>query len=71
MAIVQEQYTCNNGKVLTKTYSDKNYYIKQVETGELYTEAYDEPNTYTYKETRKKIEAGGVDAETQDNISES
>ena len=61
MAIVQEQYTCNNGQVLTKTYSDKNYYIKQVETGTLYNEAYDVPNTYTYKETRKKIELDGVD----------
>ena len=55
MALKQEEYTCNNGHVLIHTYSDKNYFIRQVETGAVYTEAYDEPNKYTYKETRKKI----------------
>ena len=56
MAIVQEEYICKNGVKLTKTYSDNNYKIKQVETDIIYDEAYDIPNRYTYVETDEKIE---------------
>jgi len=56
MAIVQENYVCKNGVNLTKTYSDNSNYIKQVETGIIYAEAYDIPNRYTYVETDEKIE---------------
>lgn len=56
MAIVQENYVCKNGVKLTKTYSNNNYKIKQVETGIIYAEAYDIPNRYTYVETDEKIE---------------
>ena len=54
--IKQESYTCNNGVVLTHTYSDEGFYITQVETGVKYADAYDIPNTYTYVETDEKIE---------------
>ena len=56
MAIVQENYVCKNGVNLTHTYSDSGNYIKQVETGIIYDEAYDIPNRYTYVETDEKIE---------------
>ena len=52
----QEEYICKNGVVLTHTWSDEDYYIEQVETGTIYADAYDIPNTYTYKETDVKIE---------------
>ena len=54
--IVQENYVCKNGVNLTHTYSDNGNYIKQVETGIIYAEAYDIPNKYTYVETDEKIE---------------
>lgn len=56
MAIIQETYVCKNGVILIHTYSDKGNYIKQVETGNLYTNTYDLPNRYTYVETDEKIE---------------
>ena len=44
--------TRSDGVNLYKTYSDKGYLIKQVETGELYQEAIDVENApYTYEET--------------------
>lgn len=44
-------------KKLIKHYSDNNKYIKQVETGILYTQAIDvKPCKYTYIETDKDIE---------------
>ncbi len=55
--IVQEEIVCKNGIKQIHTYSDEGYYIKQVETGIEYSEAYDnEPLQYTYEETDKKIE---------------
>ena len=47
----QETYICKNGHILIHTYSDKNTKIRQIESGEIYDDAYDEPNKYTYEET--------------------
>lgn len=44
--------TRSDGVNLYKTYSDKGYLIKQVETNEIYEEAIDIENApYTYEET--------------------
>lgn len=55
--IVTEFYgTRKDGVNLYKTYSDKNVYIRQVETGNEYSEAIDiEGAGYTYEETEKVI----------------
>lgn len=46
-----------DGVNLYRTYSDKNYKIKQIETDVLYDEAIDvEDSTYTYEETNIPIE---------------
>ncbi len=46
-----------DGVKLYRTYSDENYRIKQVETGNIYDEAIDvEDANYTYEETAEKIE---------------
>lgn len=46
-----------DGVKLYKTYSDEDYKILQVETGNIYDEAIDIENAnYTYKETNEKIE---------------
>lgn len=45
------------GNKFVHTYSDKGFYILQVETNIKYDEAYDViPCKYTYKETDEKIE---------------
>jgi hypothetical protein len=53
-----------NGKEYTHTYSDT-YYIRQIETGIVYTDAIDIcPCPYTYEETDEplpKPESGGDD----------
>lgn len=56
--IVKEFYkTREDGVNLYRTYSDTNRYIKQVQTGAIYSEAIDVENApYTYKETDKEIE---------------
>lgn len=56
--LIQENYICKNGVVLTHTYSDNGYKIRQIETGDLYDEAYDIPNKYTYEESEELIENG-------------
>ena len=49
--------TRSDGVNLYKTYSDKGYLIKQVETNEIYEEAIDIENApYTYEETDIPIE---------------
>lgn len=55
--IVTEFYdTRKDGVNLYKTYSDKNVYIRQFETGNEYSEAIDiEGAGYTYEETEKVI----------------
>lgn len=51
--IVKESF---NEKIV-KHYSDQHLKIKQVETGEVYDEAYDlKPCKYSYVETEEKIE---------------
>ena len=51
----QEKITINN-KELLHTYSDSNKYILQVETSNIYDEAYDViPCKYTYIETEEEI----------------
>ena len=48
--------TRNDGVSLYRTYSDINHYIKQVETGNVYSEAIDtEDKNYTYEETEDEI----------------
>ena len=48
--------TRDDGIVLYRNYSDENYYIRQIETGNKYTEAIDiESAPYTYEETNEKI----------------
>ena len=49
--------TRTDGVKLYRTYSDEDYRIKQVETGNIYDEAIDVENVdYTYIETEEKIE---------------
>ena len=56
--IVKEFYMQRqDGVSLYRTYSDEQYKIKQVETGNIYDEAIDiETANYTYVETEEKIE---------------
>lgn len=54
--IKQEEKSFGSRKLL-HTYSDKGFYILQVETNIKYDEAYDIiPCPYTYEETSEKIE---------------
>lgn len=57
--------------ILVKTYSTENKYIKQVESGNEYTQAVDigilengiyKPKYYTYIETNKLIETSEINA---------
>ena len=53
--IKQEKIMINN-KELLHTYSDSNKYILQLETNNIYDEAYDViPCKYTYIETEEEI----------------
>ena len=58
MAIVKEFYkTRTDGVNLYRTYSNEDYKILQVETGNIYDEAIDVEDTqYNYEETNEKIE---------------
>ena len=60
--IVREYYkTRNDGVNLYRTYSTDNLYIKQVQTGYVYSEAIDvEHANYTYIETDEVIENGDI-----------
>lgn len=52
MIIREFQETRFDGVRLYRTYSDSNLYIRQTETGNVYTEAIDVENAnYTYEET--------------------
>ena len=57
--IIKEFYKKrSDGINLYRTYSDSNLMIKQVETGDVYTEAIDVENVaYTYEETGMSIDA--------------
>lgn len=60
--------TRKDGVNLYKSYSDENFYIKQIETGIEYMEAIDvEDAPYTYEETNKKIEE---EPNTDENVTE-
>ena len=53
--IKQEKVKIENRELL-HTYSDNNKYILQVETSDIYNEAYDViPCRYTYTETEEEI----------------
>ena len=63
--IKTELFSSEDKRILVKTYSTENKYIKQVETENEYTEAVDigilengiyKPKYYTYTETNKLIE---------------
>ena len=55
--MIQQEFFENRGRVLVKTYSDKNKKIKQIETGNVYSSAIDiTPCPYTYYETDLDIE---------------
>lgn len=57
MIIREYQETRFDGVRLYRTYSDSNRYIRQTETGVVYSEAIDvEDAPYTYEETEEKIE---------------
>lgn len=55
--IVREFFKAReDGVNLYRTFSDKNLYIKQLETGNIYEEAIDiEESTFTYEETDEPI----------------
>ena len=58
--------TRKDGVNLYRTYSDENFKILQVETGNIYDEAIDvETANYTYEETNEKIEETEVTNETE------
>lgn len=55
--LIQEEYTCENGTKQIHTYSDSNHYIRQIETGIIYSDAYDNvPLAYTYEETEDVVD---------------
>lgn len=55
--MIKQEKVKINDKELLHTYSDKGFYILQVETNIKYDEAYDIiPCPYTYVETNEKIE---------------
>jgi hypothetical protein len=56
--IVREFYEKRfDGVNLYRTYSDEGFYIKQFQTGNIYSEAIDvEDAPYTYSETDEQIE---------------
>lgn len=55
--IVKEFYLLReDGVKLYKTFSDENFYIKKIDSDELYVSAIDvEDSNYTYEETTTKI----------------
>lgn len=57
--IIQELFDIlQDGTRLIKTYSDKNFKIRQIETGDIYDEAIDIEGRFTYEETDEPIETG-------------
>ena len=63
--IKTELFSSEDKTILVKTYSTDGFYIKQVETGNEYTEAVDigilengvyKPKYYTYTETNELVE---------------
>lgn len=59
----------SNGVKLYRTYSDKNFKIKQIETGIIYDDAIDlEESTYTYEETNYTIEEEAIDMKLIEDV---
>lgn len=57
--MIQKEYyrTREDGVKLFRTYSDSNFYIKQLETGVIYPEAVDVENSgFTYDETDTRLD---------------
>ena len=55
--MIKQEEVIIRGNKFIHTYSDKNMYLLQVETGIKYDEAYDViPCRYTYEETEEEIE---------------
>lgn len=55
--MIKQEEVMLGGNTFLHTYSDSNFYIEQIETGNIYNEAYDViPCKFTYKETDQKIE---------------
>lgn len=64
--MVQRDYYMrrNDGVVLYRSYSDEGYFIQQVETGNVYSEAIDVDGApYTYEETDKLIPMDDINIE--------
>lgn len=60
MAVLSEQV----GEMCIRHYSDKNFKIRQIETGIVYDDAVDViPCAYTYEETDEPIEDYELDAQ--------
>lgn len=56
MIITEFYLTRKDGITLYKSYSDRGFYIRQIETGNVYSEAIDVENaSYTYEEIEDKI----------------
>ena len=54
--MIKQKEVILGGNKFLHTYSDKGFYIEQIETGSLYDEAYDViPCKYTYRETNTLI----------------
>ena len=67
--MIRKEYyrTREDGVLLYRTYSDKNYCIRQRETGIIYEDAVDvEGAPYTYEETDEKIEQPQENEESND-----
>ena len=55
--MIKQEETILGGNTFIHTYSDKGFYIEQIETGSIYDETYDViPCRFTYRETDKLIE---------------
>lgn len=58
--MIKREYYGRNERLqedMYKTYSDEGFYIRQVETGNIYEEAIDlESHNFTYEETDNPIE---------------
>lgn len=65
--IVRKYYaTREDGVKLYKTYSDANHFIKQVQTGIVYSEAIDVENApYSYEETEETIPVEKTEEKTE------
>ena len=55
--MIKQEEIILGGNTFLHSYSDKGFYIEQIETGSIYDETYDAiPCRFTYRETDKLIE---------------